>query len=94
MGEWWAVACEYRLINRCIADTMNFLTRYMNFSRVRANSARMWLRSALRQGQVSICEKDYQEVQNMMKTIIDGSRRWMETTSMWASTKRQRFVVL
>jgi len=74
MGELWAVVCEYWLINVCIAGTMNLLTSEMNFSRVRANSARMVLRSALPQGQVSICDKDYQEVQNMMKTIIDGSR--------------------
>ena len=53
---------------------MNLLTRYMNFSRVRVYSARMLLRSALPQGQVTICEKDYHVVQNMMKTIIDGSR--------------------
>ena len=66
--------CEYRLINRCIAGAMKLLTRYINFSCVRANSARMLLRSALPQGQVSICEKDYEEVQIMMKAIIDGSR--------------------
>jgi len=53
---------------------MDPVTRFMNIRRIRANSARMFLRSALPQGQVSICEKDYQEVQNMMKTIIDGSR--------------------
>ena len=53
---------------------MNLVTRYMNFSHVRANNARMLLRSALPQGQVSICEKDYQNVQNMMRTSIDGSR--------------------
>jgi len=53
---------------------MNLLTRYMNFSRVRVNSARMLLRMALPQGQVSICDKDYQEVQNMMNTNINSSR--------------------
>jgi len=52
---------------------MHFVTIYINFSGVRANSARMLLRSALPQGQVSLCENEYQEVQIMMKTIIDGS---------------------
>jgi len=94
MGKLWAVACEYRLINRCIAGTMNLLTRYMNFSHVRGNSATMLLRSALPQGQVSICEKDYQEVQNMMKTSIDGSRCRMDNSSKWVSTERQWLLVL
>ena len=49
------------------------LARYINFSRVRVNSARMLLRSALSQGQVSIWQKDYQYIQIIMKTIIDGS---------------------
>jgi len=53
---------------------MKLLARYMNFSRVRANSARMLLRLVLPQGQVSICQKDHQYVQIMIKTIIDGSR--------------------
>ena len=53
---------------------MNLLARHMNFSRVRANSARMLLHLALPQGQVSICHKDDQEVQIMMKSIVDGSR--------------------
>jgi len=94
MHEWWEVAREYQLINRCIGDAMNLLTRYMNFSRVRVNSARMLLRMALPQGQVSICDKDYQEVQNMMNTNINSSRCWMDNTVKWASTKRQRCVVL
>jgi len=41
----------------------------------------MLLSLALPQGQISICEKDYQEVQIMMKTIIDGSRYWMDDAS-------------
>jgi len=94
IGERWAVACEYWLINRCIAGAMNLLTRYINFIRVSANSAKMLLLLALPQGQVSICEKDYQEVQLMMKTIIDGSRWWMDNTSKWVSTEHHRFVVL
>jgi len=53
---------------------MKLRARYIDFSRVGANSARMLLRSALPQGQVSISQKDYQYVQIMMKTIIDGSR--------------------
>jgi len=52
---------------------MKLLARYMNFSRVSANSARMSLRSALSQGQVSTWQKDYQYIQIIMKTIIDGS---------------------
>jgi len=39
---------------------MKLLARYLNFSRVRVNSARMLLRLALPQGQVLVCEKDYQ----------------------------------
>jgi len=54
MGEWWAVACQYRLINWCIAGAIQLLAGYINFSHVRANSARMLLRSALSQNQVSI----------------------------------------
>jgi len=94
MGKWCAVASEYRMINRWIAGTMNLLTRYINCSGVRANSARMLLWSALPQCQDSIRDKDYQEVHTMMKTIIDGSRCWMENTLEWASMERKRFVVL
>jgi len=94
MGEWWAVACKYRLINRCIAGAMKLLARYIIFSLERGNSARMLLCSALPQGQVSICQKDYQWVQIMMKTIIDGSRCWIDNTLKWASMEHQRFVVL
>jgi len=92
MGEWWAVTCEYRLINSWIADTMELLTRYINRSRVRAISARMSLCSALPQAQVSICEKDNQVVQIMMKTIIDGSRCWMDNTLQWSSMEGQQLV--
>jgi len=60
MGEWWAVACEYWLINRCIAGAMELLARYLNFSHVKAKRERMLLRSDLPQGQVSICQNDYQ----------------------------------
>jgi len=74
MGEWYAVACGYRLINRCIAGAMKLLARYINLCRVRANSARMLLCSAFPHGHVSISQKDYQQVQIMMKSIIDGSR--------------------
>jgi hypothetical protein len=60
MGEWSAEACEYRLTNKCIADTMKLLALYINLSPVRVNSARMLLHSALPQGQVLICQNDYQ----------------------------------
>ena len=53
---------------------MKLLAIYINFSCGRANGVRRFLRSALPQGQVSICLKDYQYVQIIMKTIIDGSR--------------------
>jgi len=60
---------------------MNLLTRYIDFSRVRANSARMLQRLALPQGQLgSICQKVYQDVQNMVKTIINGSKYCMDNT--------------
>jgi len=94
MGERWAVACQYRLIHRCIAVTLKLLARYINFSRGRANSARMLLRSAMSEGQVPIRHKDYQYIQIIMKTIIDGSWYWMANTLKWVSTERQRFVVL
>jgi len=94
MGEWWPVACKYRLINRCIAGAAKLLARYIDCSRVRANSARMLLRLAFPHGQVSICQKDYEYVQIMMKTIIDGCRCSMDDTSKWASTVCQWFVVL
>jgi hypothetical protein len=44
------------------------------FCCVRANSARMLLHSALRHGHVSIGQKHSEQVQIMMKSIIDGSR--------------------
>jgi len=94
MGESFVVACEYWLIHRCNAGAMNPLTRYINFTPVRANSARMLLRSALPQVQFSICEQDYQEVQNMMKTIMDGSRCSKDNTLKCASMEHQQFVVL
>jgi len=94
MGEWWAVACEYRLTNRWIAGAMNLSTRYIKFSRASVISAEILRRSALPQGKVSICEKEYEEVQILMKTIIDGSRWWLDNTIKWASKERQRYVVL
>jgi len=60
MGKWWAEACTYRLINRCIAGTIKLLARNINLSHVWANSATMLLRSALPQGQVLIWQKDFQ----------------------------------
>jgi len=58
MGGWWAVACEYRLITRCIVGAKKLLARHMNFSPVRVNRARILLCSALPQGQVLIWQKD------------------------------------
>jgi len=93
MGEWWAVACRYQLINRCIAGAMKILAWNIYFDRVRVNSARMLLRSALSQGQVSIWQKDYQYIQIIMKTIIDGSWCWVDNILTWVSTERQWFGV-
>jgi len=59
MGEWSAVPCDHRLISRCIAAAIKRLARPINFSPVRANSARMLLCSALPLGPVSIWQKDY-----------------------------------
>jgi hypothetical protein len=80
MGECWAVACEYRLIKRCIVGAMMPFARYINFSSVSANCVRMLLRSALPQCHILISQKYYQYDQIMMKTIIDGSRCWMDNT--------------
>jgi hypothetical protein len=88
MGEWRVVACAYRFINRCIAGPMKLLARFTNFCRVRANSARMLLRSVLPHGHIWMGQKD------MMKTIIDGSRCWIYNTLQWTSTECQRFVIL
>ena len=51
---------------------MKLVARYIDCGPVRMNSARMLLLSAFPQGHVSIGQKDYQLVQIMMKTIIDG----------------------
>ena len=80
MGEWCKLACEYRMINRCIAGAMNLLARYIIFCRVRVNSARILHHSALPQGPVSIGQNDNQSGQIMNKTIIDGSRCSMGDT--------------
>jgi len=94
MCKWWAVACLYRLIHRFIAGAMKLLTRHINCRLMRLNSARMLLCSALSHGQFPIWHKYYQYVQLMVKTIIDGSRCWMDNALKWASTEGQRFVVL
>ena len=52
---------------------MKRLVRYINFSQMSADSARMLQHSALPQGHVSICQKDFHSVQILMKSIIDGS---------------------
>ena len=53
---------------------MKSLVRYIYFSRLGANNARMLLPSAMSQGEVSIWQRDYQYVHIMIETIIDGSR--------------------
>jgi hypothetical protein len=40
IGRVRAVACDYRFINRYIADTMNLLAKYINFCHVRAKRAK------------------------------------------------------
>jgi len=77
MSKWWAVVCQYRLMNRCIVSAMNLLARYKHCISMRANCGRIILGSALSQGQPSIIHNEYQYVQNIMKTIIDGTRCWM-----------------
>jgi len=89
MGWWLAVACKYRLINRCIAGVMYLLPRYINFYSMRVNSSRMLLCTALPQGRVSICHKDNQKVRCIMKPIIDDSRCGMANIWKWASTECQ-----
>jgi len=56
MGKWWAVACEYWLINRCTAGVMTFFPHFINFSHVRANSARMLLCSALTEASLNMTD--------------------------------------
>jgi hypothetical protein len=94
MGQWWAVTGINRLRNRWIVGAMKLVARYINFCRVRANNARMLLRLALRHGHVSIRHQDYQKVWIMTKSIIDGSRCWIDNILKWAVTVRQQFVVL
>ena len=60
MGEWQEVDREYRFIHRCIAGAMNLLARYINFSGMSANGARVLPHLALPHGRVSICQKDNQ----------------------------------
>jgi len=86
MGEWWAVAFEYRLINRGIAGAMNHFARYIMFTHVRVNCATTSPRSAIPLGQFSNRQKANQYSQHMMTTIIDGSRCWMDNTLKWAWT--------
>jgi len=93
MGKWWAVACEYWLINRCTAGVMTFFPHFINFSHVRANSARMLLCSALTQRQVWIWQTDFQHVWIIIEAMVDVSRCWMDNIVKCATTERQRFVV-
>jgi hypothetical protein len=53
---------------------MKLLARYIEFGYVRANNIRMFLRLAFPQSHVSIGQQDYQYVEIIMKTFIDGSR--------------------
>jgi len=92
MSEWCPVACEYRLMNRCIADTTYILATYINLHSMRANSARRFLSSALPQGWVSICQKDNQYDQIIMLTIIDVSWCWLDNELHWGSTEHQQSV--
>jgi hypothetical protein len=50
-----------------------------------ANSARMLLSWAVPQGKVWICQKGNQSVRILMKTIIDGSIRWMGNALKWVT---------
>jgi len=84
------VACEYRLHITCIAGAMKVLANHINFRPVRANSARILLRSAMAPLQLSIGQKDYQYVQIMTKAIIDGSRCWIDNPLKSVPTQRQQ----
>ena len=94
MGEWWAVASEYRLKITCIAGAMMRLAKYINFIPVRVNIVTMLLHMALPPRQVSNTQKDDQSVQIMMKAIINGSRCWIDNTLKWASTEHQLFLAV
>jgi hypothetical protein len=64
----------------CITRAMKPFARHINSSPVRPNCARMLLRSASPLGEALRCQKDYQQVQIMMKTTVYGSRCWMDNT--------------
>jgi hypothetical protein len=51
MGEYWAVACKYWLINRNIVGKLNYLARCIDFNTIRVTSIRRLLHWALPQGQ-------------------------------------------
>jgi hypothetical protein len=69
MGEWGAVASEYRLMNRCIPDAMNLWARWINFTCVREHRERMLLSSALPQGQGSIDQINYHMFESWWKLL-------------------------
>jgi len=102
MGQWWAIACEYRLTNRCIAGAMILLARYISFPSMKANGASISLGSALPQGGVSICHKHGLYVQIIMKqlstaadvdrTIYYNERQW-SVNNVW-SCKYGNWIVI
>jgi len=92
--RWWAVGYKFLFIIDLIAGSINGLARYITFRHVRANSARLILGSTWSLRRVSICQKDNQYVQIMMKTHLHGSKGGMDNTLKWLSTEPQQFVVL
>jgi len=73
MEEYWAVTCKYWLINRSIAGKLNYLTRYIDFNRMRVTSTRRLLGFALPKGPFWIRQNGNLSFQIIMNVIIDGS---------------------
>jgi len=94
MSEYWAVACGYLFINRCIVGEMNHSAIFVNFGRMRETHARILLDSALPKGWVSLWQKVNQYVKIIIHTIMDGSRYWPDNILKRVSTEHERCLVL
>jgi len=93
MGEYWAVACEYWLINRTIVGEMHHLARCINFNSMGATSAWILLGSASPIGLVSISQQGNQWVQIIINLMTDSSRYRIYHISKWESKERQRLLL-
>jgi len=88
MGEDWAVACGYLILNRSIAAEMYNLAHYLNFWRMKVTHKRRLLTSALPKCQVSILLKGkfkWLFIQFSIATVIDKTIH---------DNKHQQFLVL